>query len=71
MQHEGNMNPPIPTKVKGKTNTLGFAPITTPRAQPSITTGFVGKDVIHKKDKDLLVENFVKNILLLTLTRFG
>ncbi|XP_019418435.1 PREDICTED: uncharacterized protein LOC109329222 [Lupinus angustifolius] len=50
MQHEGNMVPPIPTKAKGKTNPLGFAPRTTPGAQPSIRMGFAGKDAIHRAD---------------------
>ncbi|KAF1863216.1 hypothetical protein Lal_00014675 [Lupinus albus] len=47
---EENMNPPIKAKGKGKTNTLDFAPRTTPGAQPSIKMGFAGKDAIHKAD---------------------
>ncbi|KAF1858712.1 hypothetical protein Lal_00044745 [Lupinus albus] len=47
---EENMNPPITAKAKGKTNTLDFAPRTTPGAQPSIKMGFAGKDAIHKAD---------------------
>ncbi|CAL0299742.1 unnamed protein product [Lupinus luteus] len=37
-------------KAKGKTNTLGFSPRTTPGAQPSIKMGLLGKDAIHKAD---------------------
>ncbi|CAL0326491.1 unnamed protein product [Lupinus luteus] len=57
IENEGNMNHPIPTKAKGNTNTLGFAPRTTPGAQPSIRMGFLGKDAIHKAD--LAVARFV------------
>ncbi|XP_019427193.1 PREDICTED: uncharacterized protein LOC109335514 [Lupinus angustifolius] len=39
-QVSGNVNPSIPTKAKGKINTLGFAPRTTVGAQPSIRMGF-------------------------------
>ncbi|KAF1881516.1 hypothetical protein Lal_00021495 [Lupinus albus] len=48
--NEENMNPPIAAKAKGKTNTLDFAPRTTPGAQPSIKMGFAGKDDIRKAD---------------------
>ncbi|KAF1869270.1 hypothetical protein Lal_00020947 [Lupinus albus] len=47
---EEYMNPPITAKAKGKTNTLDFAPRTTPGAQPSIKMGFASKDAIHKAD---------------------